>query len=45
MIESSTLQLKAEAWADIIKHTNRIYYGSPILLLSFYCVTEEQFRF
>ena len=22
---------------------NRIYYGSPILLLSFYCVTEEQF--
>ena len=24
---------------------NRIYYGSPILLLSFYCVIEEQFPF
>ena len=24
---------------------NRIYYGSPILLLSFYYVTEEQFLF
>ena len=24
---------------------NRIYYGSPILLLSFYCVTEEQYPF
>ena len=24
---------------------NRIYYGSPILLLSLYCVTEEQFPF
>ena len=24
---------------------NRIYYGSPILLLSFYCLTEEQFPF
>ena len=24
---------------------NRIYYGSPFLLLSFYCVTEEQFPF
>ena len=24
---------------------NGIYYGSPILLLSFYCVTEEQFPF
>ena len=24
---------------------NRIYYGSPILLLSFYCITEEQFPF
>ena len=24
---------------------NHIYYGSPILLLSFYCVTEEKFPF
>ena len=24
---------------------NGIYYGSPILLLLFYCVTEEQFPF
>ena len=24
---------------------NRIYYGSPILLLSFYYVTKEQFPF
>ena len=24
---------------------NRVYYGSPILLLSFYCVMEEQFPF
>ena len=24
---------------------NGIYYGSPILLLSFYCITEEQFPF
>ena len=24
---------------------NRMYYGSPILLFLFYCVTEEQFPF
>ena len=24
---------------------NRIYYGLPILFLSFYCATEEQFPF
>ena len=24
---------------------NHVYYGSPILLLSFYCITEEQFPF
>ena len=30
---------------SIITISMCIYYGSPILLLSFYCVTEEQFPF